>query len=131
MLSSEDAHCTFQPLADGIYEIRIHQATRRAVEEFFHHLRVVYDEALAKAALPVRILIVAPDSALPVLPLTAELKKWTAHYGQVASRHAILYEGLFGTMVDILVRNFGNRVTQMRVFKPAQRQTALDWISEK
>lgn len=121
--------CTYQKLADNLYEINIHKATRQGVQEFFQYMKAIYAEAIAADNLPVRMVIIAPPrTPLPVVPLTAELKAWTALYGKTPSRSVILYEGAFATLVDVLMRNFGSRTTTMRVFAPQRREESLVWL---
>src|SRR5688572_5685060 len=126
-----NAACVHKKLNNGIYELSIREVSRLGVQEFFQQLTVIYTEALAADIVPVRTLVNVPaGSALPVASVTTELQTWSAQFGNVPARCAILYDGAFSGLVDTLARQAGSHADVLRVFKSHQRDEAVHWLMQ-
>jgi hypothetical protein len=129
MLTNFNAACVYKQHPNGVYEISIREVSRQGVQEFFQQLSVIYDEATAAKAFPVRSLVHAPaSSTLPIVSLATELHKWSGQISRVPARCAVIYNGAFGGLVDILARNAGYRNVALRVFGSAYQDEAVAWL---
>lgn len=122
-------HTSHTLYPDNIDEISLYRPSRQAVDELFEHMTAVYERNLAAKA-TTRILILTPPEPLPVIALTAHLGQWRQRYGTQMARTAIIYEGAFVSMVDVLMRKFGGRQALMRIFTPRQRDLAMAWLRQ-
>jgi hypothetical protein len=130
-LMNFNAACVCKKLNEAIYEISIREISRLGIQEFFQHLTLIYTEALAAEVLPVRTLVHVPaGSALPIVSTASELQKWSAQFGSVPARCAVIYDGAFGSLIDTLARNAGYRAEVLRVFKSQQPDEAVQWLMQ-
>jgi hypothetical protein len=123
-------HCTRTDLANGVYELNVVEPTRQAVEELFAHWAAICEETRGKDNTVVKILLVTTNKPMPFVSTASELKKWSAKYGKMPSRTAILYEGAFATMADLMSRSMGFSPFPFRIFKQNKRDEAIAWLMD-
>jgi hypothetical protein len=123
-------HCTRTDLDNGVYELNVVEPTRQAVEQMFTHWGNICEETRGQAGVIVKILLVTSNKPLPFVSTSSELRKWSARYGKIPSRTAILYEGAFATMADLMSRSMGFAPFPFRIFKQSKRDDAIAWLVE-
>lgn len=129
-MNQTSTQCTRTDLANGVYELNVMEPSRQAVEELFAHLRTICDEAESQDTGVLKFLVLTTSKPLPFVITSSEIRKWAVKYGTVPSRTALMYEGAFATMADMMTRSFGSKRFPFRIFKPDEREAALAWLLE-
>lgn len=129
-----DDTCTYEQLDNGIHQILLHGSisdTRQEIDAMFHYLSEIYDD-LSPDDHP-RLLI---DNSLStntpsVNYFSSRFREWSLKYSQrpagslayVMPQNTLLVQ-LFAGLVNSLPRQ-GDR---LRLFKPGEREGAIQWL---
>ena len=126
--------CTCSQLENGIYELVMSEATRRAVDEYFAHVERVARSAKENGAAKVMFLLDASQmdkNSPPLIYFFQKTRDYRDRYpDRLPTRNATVFQkGLIVSLVDTFLKSIGGGDRdQARFFSPDERDKAIDWL---
>jgi len=121
---------TYEIIDEKIHSLTIHEESRQAIDEIFK----VVDELYIIEGTDEMMYFLIDASNIKDIPfryMTQKVQHWRDAQAKIPpGRSALLYHhsSLMSTLVNMVVGYFNNKDSSTRIFKPDDKQQAIDWL---